>query len=157
MLKKFDIKIAIILFFIFYSFFFIVGGISAPVFAHFKLFSQADSIYLLFHKSCHQDALRCFWIFGYQMAICARCFGAYVGVALFLISHLLNFRSNKFILWMVAFFAFGEILLEMMNILESNNYARLFAGICLGIFFAIVLTKFLYNKNKLNDERVCGV
>lgn len=144
------------MFFILYSLFFLLGGLIAPVLAHFKFFEQADSVYLLFHRSCHQDAIRCFWILGYQTALCARCLGVYIGVIVFLISYLFNFRSNKYLFAGVTVLAFGEILIEVFKISESNNYIRFFAGICLGIFLAIILTKFLY-RNKTNTERECDV
>lgn len=124
--------------------------------AHLKLFEQADSVYLLFHRSCHQDAVRCFWILGYQTALCARCLGAYVGVIVYLIAYLFNFRSSKFLFITTIVLAFGEILIEVFKLSESNNYLRFFAGICLGIFLAIVLTKFLY-KNENKRERECDV
>ncbi len=39
----------------------------------------AGFIYALFSPTCHQIPGRCFYAFGYPMAVCARCFGIYSG------------------------------------------------------------------------------
>lgn len=39
----------------------------------------AGFIYALFSPTCHQIPTRCFYAFGYPMAVCARCFGIYSG------------------------------------------------------------------------------
>lgn len=173
-----NFKTAIIILVIIYSLFFIAGGFSAPIFAHFKFFEEADSIYSLFKRSCHQDALRCFWVWGYQMAICARCLGVYIGTVMALGSYLISLRNSTqsschaelvaashqitkwpldfgqaflsqirlkkiFFCWIFALIGFGEICLEKMNVIDSNNYIRLFAGICLGLFIGIILVKII--------------
>jgi uncharacterized membrane protein len=40
---------------------------------------SAGFIYALFSPTCHQIPNRCFYAFGYPMAVCARCFGIYSG------------------------------------------------------------------------------
>ncbi len=39
------------------------------------------AIYTLFRGVCHQKAHRCFELFGFPMAICARCTFIYLGIA----------------------------------------------------------------------------
>lgn len=140
---KYSFKKVIIIFFAFYSVFFIIGAFAAPLLAHFKMFYQADYIYALFHKSCHQDAVRCFWILGYQMAICARCLGAYIGTAVVLYSFLNKFKMNFGFFIFIAILAFGEILLEYYKVIPSDNYLRLGAGIALGLFIGTSIIKIL--------------
>jgi uncharacterized membrane protein len=36
-------------------------------------------IYAIFAPTCHQIDSRCFALFGYPMAVCARCLGIYLG------------------------------------------------------------------------------
>ncbi|NOR16001.1 MAG: DUF2085 domain-containing protein [Candidatus Aminicenantes bacterium] len=36
-------------------------------------------IYLMFAPTCHQNASRCFHLWGYPLAVCARCLGIYFG------------------------------------------------------------------------------
>lgn len=40
-----------------------------------------DAYYALFRGVCHQKAHRCFELFGFPMAICARCASIYLGIA----------------------------------------------------------------------------
>ncbi len=40
------------------------------------------AIYTLFRGVCHQKAHRCFELFGFPMAICARCTFIYLGIAI---------------------------------------------------------------------------
>lgn len=140
---NYSLKKVIIIFFVGYSLFFIAGGFAAPVLAYFKLFSQADIVYELFRRSCHQDAVRCFWILGYQMAICARCLGAYIGVASMLYAFLHKHKINQPTYFTLGALAFAEIALEMFSIYSANNYIRLTAGVFLGIFIGMSLIKLL--------------
>jgi uncharacterized membrane protein len=43
---------------------------------------MAKFIYAVFAPTCHQIPSRCLYIFGYPMAVCARCFGIYSGFLL---------------------------------------------------------------------------
>lgn len=134
MTAKNKIKSVFLVVFFLYTLFFIVGGVLAPIFAHFKMFVQADILYLLFHKSCNQDALRSFWILGYQMAICARCLGVYLGTAAVLALMFFRVKVPLLLYILFAFIGFGEVLLEKLRLFGGNNYIRLAAGICLGMF-----------------------
>lgn len=131
---KNNIKLIFVFLLLIYSLFFIAGGVLAPLAAHYKFFSQADALYVLFHKSCNQDALRCFWILGYQMAICARCLGAYIGTAGVFGFYLTGGKVNIQIYILSALVGFGEILYEALKFQGTNNYTRLIAGIFLGVF-----------------------
>ncbi|MFQ6037614.1 MAG: DUF2085 domain-containing protein [Candidatus Aminicenantales bacterium] len=39
----------------------------------------AGLVYSVFSPVCHQNPARCFWAFGFPLAVCARCFGIYSG------------------------------------------------------------------------------
>lgn len=49
--------------------------------APFEAADGNDAFYALFRGVCHQKAERCVQLFGYPMAICARCVAIYLGVA----------------------------------------------------------------------------
>lgn len=134
---KFNFTKIFLWFLLVYTLFFILCGFSAPILAFYKQYATADLIYALMRRSCLQDAVRCFWIFGYQMAICARCLGAYCGVILGIIFYLRGFNFNKKIYISMIILAFGEILLEYFKIYSANNYIRYFAGFALGMFIII--------------------
>lgn len=150
MKKIFNIKKIFLYFLAIYSLLFIILGVLAPVLAYSKQFYAADIIYLLMHKSCTQEALRCFWVFGYQMAICARCLGSYIGVIIAIILELSNIRFNKMTCLLLTIIAFGEILLEVLKVYSGNNYIRLVAGIALGGVI-IILPSYLLEKKGNNN------
>lgn len=138
---------------IIYTSFLIICGFLAPILAAYKQFYFADIIYLLMHKSCTQDALRCFWILGYPMAICARCFGAYCGVIISILFWLKENNFNKKIYFALMLMAFGEILLEFLKIYKGNNYIRYFAGAALGGF--IITSLYYLFEYKRKRGNVC--
>jgi uncharacterized membrane protein len=53
--------------------------VAAPLLASSNL---SSSIYTFFSYICHQISERSLHIAGHQMAVCSRCFGVYVGLAL---------------------------------------------------------------------------
>jgi len=120
-----------------YTLFFIAGGILTPIFAHFRQFDIAGALYGLLGRSCQQDALRSFWIMGYQMAICARCFGAYIGFFASVILALCGFKYNRTLFIIFALVGFGEKAAEFAGF-AGNNYIRLISGCFLGCFLIII-------------------
>jgi uncharacterized membrane protein len=40
----------------------------------------APFLYSIFAPVCHQRPERCFYLFGFPLAVCARCFGIYLGI-----------------------------------------------------------------------------
>jgi len=120
-----------------YSLFFIVGGVITPVFAHFHKYEIADTLYHIFYKSCMQEALRSFWIMGYQMAICARCFGAYIGFLISTIIALCGYRYSKNLFIIFAIIGFGEKIAEYTGF-HGNNYIRVISACFLGSFLFII-------------------
>lgn len=145
---NFDIKKILLSLLLIYTLFFIVCGFLAPIFAYSKQFYLADTVYMLMHKACTQQALRCFWILGYQMAICARCLGAYCGTVIGIVLWLRDFEFNKKLYLLLFVFGFGEILLEIFKVYEGNNYVRYFAGIALGGFIVVSLYYLSNDKRK---------
>jgi len=58
---------------------FVLSIIAAPWFANRGFPTAAYAIYTGFHSACHQLPERSFWLFGAPLAVCARCFGLYLG------------------------------------------------------------------------------
>ncbi|HEY3421790.1 MAG TPA: DUF2085 domain-containing protein, partial [Methanocellaceae archaeon] len=60
---------------------FILPILLAPIFKSTGspiLLSIANAIMFAYHTTCHQLPERSLFIFGYEMAVCARCFAIYV-------------------------------------------------------------------------------
>jgi len=71
----------------------------APCTAHMGEENPAYSIisnftYDFFHTTCHQNPERSFLLFGYQLGVCARCTGIYLGMLALTISYLVFKRIN---------------------------------------------------------------
>ena len=77
---------------------------------------------------CHQKPERSFFIKGYQMPVCARCSGVFIG---YLIAIPLYLRLS--ISWIVALAGCGIMLfdwgIQAMTRKESTNIRRLITGI----------------------------
>jgi uncharacterized membrane protein len=56
--------------------------VGAPVLAEETHFTGSSVIYYLFSSFCHQIPERSFSIAGFPFAVCHRCFGIYLGLAL---------------------------------------------------------------------------
>lgn len=121
-----------------YTLFFIIGSLLAPIFASAKYYIYADKLYGLLSASCSQEAMRSFWINGYQMAICSRCLGIYLGVIIASILGLFNKNFNNLGLLIFFILGFGEKAIEMF-IWNSNNYFRLISGLFLGVFILTII------------------
>lgn len=113
--------------------FIIIAGVLAPILASVKEFVIADKFYHLLAHSCHQQPLRSFWIAGYPMAFCARCFGIYIGALVALITpkkELINLRIM--IALSILVIGMFELLLEIFAGLQGSNIIRLLSGLFIG-------------------------
>lgn len=142
---------------IFYTGIFLVSGVGAPIAAYFNNFQLAGEFYGLMSMSCHQNALRCFWLLGYPMALCARCFGIYVGTILMLLFLVFkkNIRQYSFVfVFILIFISVLEIVIEKTNIWGGNNFIRFIFGNIYGFIFVsiidIVLLKYLKKEKNEN-------
>lgn len=62
------------------SMLFIGAILAAPVLRARGLLLASQVLYQGFHVACHQMPERSFHLWGFPLAVCARCFGLYVGV-----------------------------------------------------------------------------
>ncbi|MEA3013035.1 MAG: hypothetical protein QOD42_1580 [Sphingomonadales bacterium] len=54
--------------------------VAAPLLRARGLFFLSQAIYQGFHAACHQMPERSFHLWGFPLAVCARCFGLYAGL-----------------------------------------------------------------------------
>lgn len=76
--------------------------VAPPVLAHRAHFAGASAIYFMFSGVCHQIPERSFAVWGIPFAVCHRCFGIYLGLA---IGSLIKFPSGAAVkrrLWVAA-------------------------------------------------------
>lgn len=89
--------------------------------------------------TCHQMHERSFSYRGYQFPVCARCTGILVGQIIGIICIILGFRIN--FLWSLALIVPMAIdgLIQLMEIMESNNIRRFITGFISGIGYIYLL------------------
>jgi uncharacterized membrane protein len=100
--------------------------------------SLAGLLYFFFKPTCHQLPERSFLVFGYPMAVCARCFGVYAGflAAALLYPLILPVDNRKtpskwLLLLAVAPMGFDGGV-QLLTAYESNNLLRLITGAVCG-------------------------
>lgn len=106
----------------------------------------ANLIYSFFAHTCHQVDSRSFHLYGFQLAVCARCFGFYVG----LLSGFLIYPFVKSLdeiktinpLWLVGFLILSSLDwgLGVMGIMENTHLSRFVTAFLLGfvcVFYVV--------------------
>jgi len=106
----------------------------------------AAEIYRFFHHVCHQASERSFHVAGFQLAVCARCTGLYLGLALGACFYPLV-RSLKQADELPYRWLFAAALpmaidhyLDYLGIWHNTHLSRLLTGILLGaatVFYII--------------------
>lgn len=99
----------------------------------------ADLYYYLFHYTCHQNPVRCYWLFDYQLPVCVRCLGIYLGAVIGLVIYPLikNIKSTKIPpkwLLLVCFVPIGiDGICSALHVYASPHWIRLLTGLICGI------------------------
>lgn len=130
-----------------YSLYFIIGGTLAPIFANLKIYALADKMRMLYVNSCHQQPDRSFWILGYPIALCCRCYGVYFSTFTYGIFVVIRKIKLK---WKNFFIIFSVILIDIFlnfKVINTGNIIRFFAGVLIGILLIDILYKLLNIKN----------
>ena len=138
----------------------------APILLYFKS-KYGFLIYFIFSPLCHQIPERSFHIFGFQLAVCSRCTGIYLG--LFIGSVLYPFlpflRKQKLPplkLFILLAFPMGiDVFGNVLNLWISPNIIRSLTGFIFGIILPFYLIsgimdlaeiKFNFNRNFIKAE-----
>lgn len=127
-----------------YSLFFLVGAVFAPILAYLGQYEVSGKIYSIFLYACHHRPERTFWLLGYPMTICARCFGFYLGCIL---ASFLKLKPAIY-LFLLVFFVIDIILNFIFNI-NTGNIMRFLAGISLAFVFINLFRLLLFKEKKL--------
>ncbi len=138
----------------------------AAIFAAPYLESQSSSfsrlIYVIFSPTCHQIPSRCLTLYGYPLAVCARCLGIYVGFFLgtCLYPVLRSFKSESLPKFRTLLFMTVPIVIDtaanMLSIWASSHAVRLATGIIWGVilpFYFIPGIIDVVKKVELSDEK----
>lgn len=140
-------KIIIILFCL-YSAFFFIGGTLAPIMAYMKQYDFSAFLTSLYMYSCHQQPDRSFWILGYPMALCCRCFGFYLGVFIFgLIDIFDRLKISLKVFMVLLIVSITDIFINygLSEKHNTGNVTRFIIGIIMGLLFVYVIS-YLFKK-----------
>ena len=118
-------------------------------------------VYGLGSLVCHQLPDRSFHVAGFQLPVCARCLGIYVGASVGIASVWLRSDRGRTVLpmparelrWLAAVAATPTLVtvaFEMVGAWYPSNNTRAFAGLPLGMLVGLVVM------NALARPRECG-
>lgn len=92
---------------------------------------------------CHQIPERSFFVFGYQMPICARCFGLMIGEMLGAIcAFVINLPTYICLLLMMPMAVDGIVQYKTEYV--STNIRRFITGALFGFCFIYLIVHFVY-------------
>lgn len=111
---------------------------AAPILSANGHSAAAASIYKAFGFICHQQADRSYHLMGHPIAVCARCFGVYLGLFLGFFTYIM-FRNPDDIepphrIWLIISLIPISIdwLLGVTGIWSNTHLSRLLTGLILG-------------------------
>ena len=111
--------------------------------------------YNIFSLICHQKPERSYFVWDYQMPVCVRCFGIYLGIVLGALIYpffkkLNNTKIPKLkYLWFFITPIVFDGLCQTLNLYPSPHYVRLLTGITAStslVFYTLPLFNGIYNR-----------
>jgi uncharacterized membrane protein len=119
--------------------------VAAPLLRAGGAVMWADSIYKAFGMVCHQMDARSFHVEGFQLAVCARCFGLYVGalagVAAYPLARPLTRRDMPGRAWLLAASlpTAVDFALGFFGVWENTHLSRFLTALLLGAVTAFYI------------------
>ena len=120
-----------------YSLFFIIGSALAPILAHYGYYYISAKVHFTYMGVCHQNPTLCFWVLGYPMSLCCRCFGTYIGCFSGCVLAYKKKLNNYGLLLLIP--ALLDIYINNFFKFNTGKQIRFISGICLGIALISIL------------------
>ena len=142
--------------------FIITSAILSPYFETNLMVNEYQLTNSLLGKICHQYPSRCFYLFGSNMGLCARCFSVYASIFIFCIFFIFfDIKASLKSKCIIAFTLCMPLLLDgvtqFYGLRESTNFLRLISGFLAGIGVSIVFVT-MYIEGIINvAEKICKV
>ncbi len=144
----------VLILFILYSAFFFIGSTLSPITAYFRNWELSAKLTALYMFSCHQQPDRTFFILGYPIALCSRCYGFYSGVILFGILGIIDkLKINKKIFLFLISFVCLDLILNGILKYNTGNLIRFSVGFVMGLIFVAVIKFVLERCIKLCSKK----
>jgi len=147
------IRIILLILFSLYSAYFFIGSTLAPILAHYQHYDLSAKLTSLFIYSCHQQPDRSFWLMGYPVALCCRCYGVYLATMIASIFAIFNkLKINKYLIIILVLISAIDLYINYgMGIRTHNtgNIVRFIVGIIMGLLITLGINGiFKYKKEK---------
>lgn len=147
------IRIILLILFSLYSAYFFIGSTLAPILAHYQHYDLSAKLTSLFIYSCHQQPDRSFWLMGYPVALCCRCYGVYLATMIASIFAIFNkLKINKYLIIILVLISAIDLYINYgMGIRTHNtgNTVRFIVGIIMGLLITLGINGiFKYKKEK---------
>ena len=147
------IRIILLILFYLYSAYFFIGSTLAPILAHYQHYDLSAKLTSLFIYSCHQQPDRSFWLMGYPVALCCRCYGVYLATMIASIFAIFNkLKINKYLIIILVLISAIDLYINYgMGIRTHNtgNIVRFIVGIIMGLLITLGINGiFKYKKEK---------
>jgi len=113
-----------------------VLALAAPILLSHARATAGSIVYLCFSGFCHQIPERSFFLSGYPMAVCCRCFGIYLGLVLGSPGYSPSVRrtpiGRRIFVFIAGFPLLLDALLPLAGLWQSTAASRFVTGLLLG-------------------------
>jgi len=119
--------------------------VAAPMLRAAGALGAAAAIYRGFGTVCHQIGARSFHVEGFQLAVCARCFGLYVGallgVGVYPLARPVSGRETPDRVWLLlaAVPTAVDFALGFFGVWENTHLSRFLTALLLGVVSAFYI------------------
>ena len=135
------IRIILLILFSLYSAYFFIGITLAPILAHYKYYDLSAKLTSLFIYSCHQQPDRSFWLLGYPVALCCRCYGVYFSTMIASIFAIFNkLKLNRIAIIILILISAIDIYINYgmgIRVHNTGNITRFIVGIIMGLLITV--------------------
>lgn len=137
------LRLIVIFPFIIFLLFILSSALLSPFFETKLMVREYQVTNLILKHICHQYPSRCFYLFGSNMGLCARCFSVYSAIFVFCILSVFFdvrafLKSKSIIALSLCIPLLLDGITQYYGLRESNNFLRLFTGFSAGIGISIV-------------------
>ena len=156
------LRLVVISPFIIFLLFILSSAILSPFFETKLMVREYQDANLILKHICHQYPSRCFYLFGSNMGLCARCFSVYSTIFIFcILSVFFDMKASLKSKYIIALSLCIPLLLDGITqyygLRGSNNFLRLFTGFSAGMGISIIFIP-TYIAGVVNvTERIFGI
>lgn len=137
------IRIILLILFSLYSAYFFIGSTLAPILAHNQYYDLSAKLTSIFVYSCHQQPDRSFWLLGYPVALCCRCYGVYFATMITSIVAIFNkLKLNKITIIILILISAIDIYINYgmgIRVHNTGNIIRFIVGIIMGLLITVCI------------------